>query len=85
MQGVRFWDKELLSRMNARLLSEKKMRHGVREKVIVSAARATPSCSKRSFVRTLACSEIDMLVTDEPLDKGDEETLEKAGVQVVYA
>ena len=40
------WDKELLSRMNAR---------------------------------------IDMLVTDEPLDKGDEETLEKAGVQVVYA
>ena len=40
---------------------------------------------KRSFVRTLACSEIDMLVTDEPLDKGDEETLEKAGVQVVYA
>ena len=26
-----------------------------------------------------------MLVTDEPLDKGDEETLEKAGVRVVSA
>ena len=53
------------------------------EKVIVVADHT--KFGKLSFVRTLACSEIDMLVTDEPLDKGDEETLEKAGVQVVYA
>ena len=61
---------------------KKKMRQNA-EKVIVVADHT--KFGKRSFVRTLACSEIDMLVTDEPLDKGDEETLEKAGVQVVYA
>ena len=61
---------------------KKKMRQNA-EKVIVVADHT--KFGKRSFVRTLACSEIDMLVTDEPLDKGAEETLEKAGVQVVYA
>ena len=37
---------------------------------------------KRSFVRTLALSEIDVLVTDEPLPESAERSLASAGVRV---
>ncbi len=40
---------------------------------------------KRSFVRTLAISDIDVLVTDEPLPENYGRLLESAGVKVVYA
>ena len=40
---------------------------------------------KKSFVRTLGIADIDILVTDAPLDAKAEQILKEKGVQVVYA
>lgn len=40
---------------------------------------------KKSFVRTLLAEDIDILVTDQPLELQNEQALKEKGVEVIYA
>ncbi|MBQ7915169.1 MAG: DeoR/GlpR transcriptional regulator [Firmicutes bacterium] len=61
---------------------KKKMRQNARTVILVADHT---KFGKKSFVRTLGIADIDILVTDAPLDAKAEQILKEKGVQVVYA